>query len=728
MINSTPDNLLSGNSKNMPSAPLRRSESSSEGVRRSINIVASLRRHWYVAALVLVSVAGLGAFVLLKRAKPDYQSVSVVYLSPKFPKILVGDAEVELPYDSYVQDQIQTVTRHDIIADSITKLPYAVRYSRGLTPSYQGPALPYEIEFLQRSLEVKRVGSTYEMSIGMHDSSPKDLAEIVNTVTDTYVERMKREEFYGLDDRLNTLRQEKIRLQKEMDDSMAEQAQLMQKLGIATLSSGSGGSNVYDSTLQKLSSEQVTARMQREAAEAQLAAVAKGNGLGGSTVMEADEDQAIASDPGLSGVRTSLNNRRAALIEEMSGMRPDHPIYQKDKDELNSIDGQMNDLRREAGGHLQDRLRQEVARTRMIELQLAQEMAQGTNSATLAAPKFQRAAALGPEIDSLQKAYSAIDDRIRDLELESSSPGSIHVSSKALTPLNPEPTKLKIYLLGLILFSLVSAIAAPVAIDLLDKRIFTTLDVEQVMGFYPLGVLLDNREFAREIASEYSLRLAAGIDHAVRSSGSRVFLFTSPSHGSGTSTVVREVSEKLRSLDLRTHTIMTTATEGMEFTPGSISWRSQLLLRKRNKTDEIRLASIAPITAGQGRREYGKGHEGPTLNPAMQGLYHANQQYDVILIDASPLPISANTEYLARISDVTVLVVKSSATTKQELDRAARLLERLEVAGVAVVLNKISMDRADCEMQKELFRYEQSYKQRRSTPVKESEERERASA
>ena len=110
------------------------------------------------------------------------------------------------------------------------------------------------------------------------------------------------------------------------------------------------------------------------------------------------------------------------------------------------------------------------------------------------------------------------------------------------------------------------------------------------------------------------------------------------------------------------------------------------------------------------------------------GLHHSSEHYDVILIDASPLPISAHTEYLARVSDVTVLVVKSSATTKQELDRAARLLERLDVAGVAVVLNKISVERADRALKKELQRYEESFRQRRSTPAKDPVRRERASA
>ena len=64
----------------------------------------------------------------------------------------------------------------------------------------------------------------------------------MNTVTETYVERMKNEEFYGLDDRLDTLRQEKVRLQQaDGRASMAEQAQLMEQVGVATIPSKEGG-------------------------------------------------------------------------------------------------------------------------------------------------------------------------------------------------------------------------------------------------------------------------------------------------------------------------------------------------------------------------------------------------------------------------------------------------------------------------------------------------------
>lgn len=715
MINSLSPNVMPGSSSSLPPAP-GRAGSSPEGHRPQINVIGSLKRHWVISLFMFVLLLGCGGFVLWKKDKPVYEAHSVVYVSPKFPKILANDNEVDLPYDSYFSDQIEKPTRYDIIKDSIAKLPYAVRH-------ISGPVLPYEIQVLQRTLEVKRIGSTYEMSIGLTGPSPERLAEIVNTITETYVEKAKNEEFFGLDARLSTLHQEQDRLQKQMDDHLSEQAQLMKDLGVATISSAEGSTNPYDSTLQTVRGQLAAARMDREAAEARYATVAKGDGPGESIALNAAADESLASDTGLAATRSNLNSRRATLVEEMNGMRPDNPIYQKDRDEIASIDSQTNDLQRKAADRLQNKLRQDVTRTRTFELQLMKELAERTHAATTAAPKFQRAAELGPEIESLQKAYDEIDDRIRELELESSSPGTIHVSTDALTPLGPEKSRLRFFLIVLFLTSLSCAVGTPVGIDLLDGRIYTPQDVERVIGFHPLGVLLDDYEFRKEITSEYYFRLAAGIDHAVRNAGARTFLFTSPAHRSGTTTVVKNLTEKLCGLNLRVRTITATGSDELIVSRSDVSLRPDHLLQSRSKTDEIQstpLAPLAPIRDPSGAAE----HSDETLsNPVVRTLDQAGERCDVVLIDANPLPISAKTEYLARLADATVLVLESGMTTKQELVRAARLLERLDAAGVAVILNKMTLGRADRELKREFNRYEQSLPIRYSSDPRRSRSR-----
>ena len=65
-------------------------------------------------------------------------------------------------------------------------------------------------------------------------------------------------------------------------------------------------------------------------------------------------------------------------------------------------------------------------------------------------------------------------------------------------------------------------------------------------------------------------------------------------------------------------------------------------------------------------------------------------EYDIVLIDAAPVLLSAETEYLARMADVTILLSEAGKTKKAWLTRAARLLERLGVAGAASIVNKVN--------------------------------------
>ncbi|HEY9126223.1 MAG TPA: hypothetical protein VIM62_03810, partial [Acidobacteriaceae bacterium] len=97
--------------------------------------------------------------------------------------------------------------------------------------------------------------------------------------------------------------------------------------------------------------------------------------------------------------------------------------------------------------------------------------------------------------------------------------------------------------------------------------------------------------------------------------------------------------------------------------------------------------------------------------PPMNGFVYESfkalaAEYDIVLIDAAPLLLSAETEYLARMADVTVMVAEAGKTKKKWLNRTARLLERLSVAGAAAVINKVNPARLDEAAQQDLRDFE----------------------
>ncbi len=188
----------------------------------------------------------------------------------------------------------------------------------------------------------------------------------------------------------------------------------------------------------------------------------------------------------------------------------------------------------------------------MIEGKLTHDLQSNTHQATTAAPKFQRADELKAQIAELQTRYATLDDRTRNLELESSSPGSVHMFSPARTPLGPERSKFRELGIFLIPFSLIMGLSSVVVIDLLDPRIYSPADVEQALGFSPIGSIFDDRDVTLQAYDECSLRLAAGIDQAARNAGVRTVVLTGIHSGAGTTTIVENLGSTLAKLGRKT--------------------------------------------------------------------------------------------------------------------------------------------------------------------------------
>lgn len=680
----------------LPPQPPARPSSSGGGMK--INVLRSIKIHAITASLIAIVTCGLGLAVIL-RHKPTYSATSVIYVSPNFPKTLTDDREQQYQYETYIQEEIHSVTRYDVLADALHKLP----------PGTWGPPNESEqsaVSRLQYSLEIARIGNTYQVSITLSGSHPGKLADIVNAVTNTYIEKAKDEEFYGRDERLENLRQERTRLQTELDARLQEQADIAKSLGVAIV----GGNDPYDTQLGKMRGDLSTAHEQRIQAEAQLAAIENGDPSAPNSALSAAADEIIAGDPQLTALKSSLGQKRSELLGTLAGLTPNNPLRKQTEEQLTETESALqkmqSTLRARAAARLEQKYHAEVNRAATVESKLLHDLQQQTTAATTAAPKFQRSDEIKADIDRLQARYNAVDERIGNLELESSSPGSVHLFQPARPPLGPEPNKASKFLMMLFPISILLGIIAAVLFDLLDPHLYTGGDVESVMGFSPIGVLLDDREVTQLVYDECALRLAAGIDHAAHSAGVRTFVVTGVTSGAGTTTIVGHLGSTLAKLGRKTLTIDASGNT------------NPVAYATVNLTDTSR---VSDFPGGESSRNNGAGTEiqstvvtqpinskvTPLATSFMaKAFQELTNDYDIVLIDAAPILTSAETEYLARFADVTILVGESARTKKAQLKRSARLLERLNVSGVAVIINKVGLLRAEKALKHDINEFE----------------------
>jgi len=694
----TPSHQLEGRvTPVMPQQPLRPTSKTSAF---RINVIKSLQLHTVTAITVAMVVLGLGLAVLL-RTGVSYFTASVVYVSPTFPATLRSDREQEYPYDSYVQEQVHAITRYEVIADALHQLKPGI---------WQKPDEPEQtaVERLQKSLEVGRLGMTYQVAIGMYGVHPDTLAEIVNAVTQSYLAKSKAEEFYGRDERLATLRDTREQIQKELDQRLQEQAEITRQLGMASVGVAAG--NPFDTQLMKMRSDLTTAHEQRIQAEAQLTGLQYGDPSAPNSALNASADEVIASDPGLMALKNSLAQKRSALLEQLAGLTPNHPLRKETENQLAQIDKALQDmqseLRRKAAARLEQKLRSEISRTATVESKLQNDLQNETSAATTAAPKLQKAEELKADIDRLQARYTEVDNRISNLELESTSPGSIHLFSPAHTPISPVPSKRRLLIPVLLPLALIMGVAAAVLFDLLDPHLYTGSDVEAVLGFAPLGMLMDDGDVTQRTFDEGVLRLAAGIDHATRIAGVRTFVFTGVASGAGTTSVIENLGSTLARLGRKTLTIdasgntapVAYVTIGMNGTaPAAVEFSETKASRT---SSEMSLQTSAVLT------ESLPSSMAPLSGFVAKAFQDLTKEYDIILVDAAPLLISAETEYLARCADVTVMIAEAGKTSKRKLTRAARLLERLDVSGTAAVINKVRLARVEETVKHDLKEFE----------------------
>ncbi len=663
-----------------------------------INVLKSLRQHPVTSIMVALLVLGLGlAFVA--RHKANFVAASSIYVSPTPIKTLTEDRELDRPYESYVQQTVHAINRYDVLAEAIRKMPPGIWL-------YPGETEHSGVQRLQQSLNIGRIGTTYQVQIELDGPRPEHLADIVNTVTSVYLDKARSEEFYGRDDRLASLKEERTRVQNQMDSLLQEQSQISKALGVAAFNGK--GNNLFDDQNAKVQSDLIAAHEQKIQAQAQLEALKGGDSTAPNSALNAAADEAIASDPGLNALKTSLSQKRAVLLDQLAGLTPSNPVRKQTEDQLAQIDKALQDmqtdLRKKAAARLEQKLRTTLNSASMIESRLQSDLVQGTRQANVASPRIQRAGEIQAELDRLQTRYSAVDDRISNLELESSSPGSVHLFSPAMTPLGPEKSKITTLLIAIFPLSIIMGILSAIILDLLDPHIYNGSDVESLLGFAPIGMLLDDREVTQLVFDECALRLAAGVDHAARVAGARTFVFTAVNSGAGTTSIIESLGSMLAKLGRKTLVIDPSGnSEPVAF----VTLGTELQRRPIHFKD----SGVAPVPSTDLQMTKSGIGSLPARIPQSKGFVlesfkSMSADYDIILIDAAPLLISAETEYLARMSDVTVLVSEAGKTKKAWLTRAARLLERLGVAGAAAVVNKVHPARAEEALKHDIREFE----------------------
>lgn len=630
-------------------------------LKRSLHLHRRLAAGIALAGLVLAAIS----FAL---KWPTYLAQSQVFIQPAAPQIMAAGGRTNWPndtnsYDTVVQQQMQAVSHPNVRLSALRKLG---------SGAFQRPGEDEQAASIRlgKAIDAKRLATSYQIEISAHAKDPELAAKMANAMALSLVENAARQEKSGDTERLAVLTAEQTQIQKELAADRAEQEALNAKLGTASIGSAT---NHYDQDIASIREELVKARAARDEAAARLSTM---EAMKGATplALNAEADEMAATDAGLVSMKTSLNQRRAVLIAQMANLSASHPLYKQDAAELTQIDASLEamqkDLRAKVSARIAQRLHTDLDRTTAVQDRLNGQLSQLAAAAAGATPQLQRAADLATSIARLQSRFTVVDEQVRDLTLQTNAPGSVYLSALASAP-----TRLAwmlilkrplIFALGGIFLAMLAALIA----NNLDPTIYIAADVTRVLGYAPMAQLPDFTEVSPGVAEDHMLRLSSAIDHASRQGNLKSCIFTAVGPGGGSTTIATRVHAILHAMG-----------------------RDSVLVDARGA-----VVKSAPAT-GNGKSTstaLTTTERGSLSSPLIQHLaQEVRSEESLVLTDTAPLAISAETEYLARHVDAVIVVIESGVTTRPQLQQAAESLQRLDVAAVGFVLNKVGIATAD---------------------------------
>jgi hypothetical protein len=645
---------------------------------RRVDIFGSMRTHIALVMFLFLAIAGGAGYFVYATDSPVYVASGEIHVARKYQRTLETDRELDLAnsrdYDIFRNEQVALLQTPSVLLSALER---AGQYD---SPYWATEGRPEReiVKDLARSLLIYAIPNSYRIRIELYASNAEIPTPLLNALMEAFIEAHRSEFFFAEDKRPEVVRgllatsNELIKVKR---DELRELSNTLQVLDFAGTPR-----NPWELELQN--ARQDLNEALREKSERQL----EHDTL--LAALENEEDLlvllaqggATADTSPLAQALSNLVMERRAAETSLEAMGPEHPGRDEAEARLKRIEPRVESAMKQfSSARVAEALEADVTR-------LAERSSEYVRL-------YQRGIDLEREIaDELPRNHQ-LRDRLAFFELEAQSPGFVSVAREA-SEVDPNgESKLKRNLMVVLLLALMIALGIPVLIDLLDKKVHTTRDVEIALGIPPAAWFPHSSsrstETKRLFAANQVRRLAMLMDNEDRRFSPHITLFTEVRPGEGMPQLVAESAQTLSEIGRRVLVI------DARPTPKS----------SEEKAVPLRGSGFRGLLAGDGLTPesrgswdylpYGNASHGhaTSLSSWNRIVREACKDYEMVLIVVPPLLISPEAEYMIASADLVLVVAEAERQTLGELRRAGEILARLRPAAVGSVLNRVKVFR-----------------------------------
>ncbi len=686
---------------------------------KPIRLLSDLRLHWKMATVLFSGCLLLGLTVVWFKFPPLYETKAEILIEPVLPKVLYNQDNTSIApyYDDFVRTQINIIKSYPILTRSLAQFA-----EKGFDWRLPGENFREAVSRLINHLEVSQIRDTQLVTISLTSASNHGLSTLVNSIAATYMEGLKDKQSSTDSSRLKFLQDRQKQLEEEL-------RQMYVELGEAANSQSIGSTDekniyVYLQAVVEVQNTLMRAKMDESEWKVKLGELEDRLKTLQIVDISAEVDQWVENDPAIQDNRIQMSRKLQNMRIALAGMKENHPErveFEKSFEKLVEVQNRMRSRARikaesvirgkliaDHNLKIQEAKTEYSARKKNVE-RLIQEVRLSEEKASQVNNEMTRAVTSRKDIKRIQDSLLMINERIDQLEVESWAPGRIYIVNRAIRPEVPTAGKRKKMLVLVLLFSSFVSVGYAVGREKLDHRVWTTADVERIIGRQPTGYILDVNQLSDKtlnpqtaalddptsaLAEQYK-RMALSFIREQEQYQSRIFTGFSLYSGEGTTSILSNIlctltqrrDQKLY-VDLNIKNPKTKLPSGKnvrglwEVLEGDCSLEDVIVRESRLPFHILPLGNWET--------------NGDSLYQEMglDALLHSlRMDYKCVMIDSPPFYSSTDSKYLAKISDVTILVLQAGTTTDEQLYQVVQELDEMQIKVISMILNRAVLSR-----------------------------------
>ena len=457
--------------------------------------------------------------------------------------------------------------------------------------------------------------------------------------------------------------------------------------GGAATGSTSQGESVATTNLASINQAHTEARARRIIAEQRWRAVA---GVPPAQLPEVQQNSNIQS------LRSELARKESQLADLQQRYLGDYPEVRETRAEISALRSEIAN----AGAEVKSGIRREFEIAQRQEAGLQDELARVSDASLREQDRRVQYNIIDREVESLRGQLAALLERYNQIASAANLRSSnVTLLDEATVPEAPiSPNLLKNLLTALVL-GMGLAVVIAILRELLDDRLRSSDEVEAKLGIVSLGQTpYVPGDLAAELADPFSpvseaySSIRATLDYALRASDHQVIQFTSSSDSEGKTTTCVAVARKYASVGKRVLLL------DLDLRRPAVHRHFAGARPKIGVVDVIFQRSPladALMDSGQDNLHVLPVGDVPT-NPVetlssglvAEFLEQVRSQYDVVMIDGSPVMGIADAPLLSRFVDGVVFVVEANGVHSRAARAAIRRLLDMKAHVLGAIVTK----------------------------------------